>query len=68
LFWGYFVLLVSAAFKLPFQRSPTLNQATLQPLKIPYDLWNACNLNDGEWDDLQAYGRSFPLEGIGVKH
>jgi hypothetical protein len=56
------------AFKLLYQRFSTLNQATLQPLEIPYDLWNACNLNGGEWDDLQAYGRLFLLEWIGVKH
>ena len=23
-------------------------------MERPYDLWNACNLNGGEWDDSQA--------------
>jgi hypothetical protein len=46
---GLFVSLVSTTFKLPYQRFSTLNQATLQPLERPYDLWNTCNLNGGEW-------------------
>jgi hypothetical protein len=67
-FLGYFVSLVSTTFKLPYQRFPTLNQGTLQPLERPHDLWNVCNLNGGEWDDLQTYGRSFSLELTRVKH
>jgi hypothetical protein len=47
--FGYFVPLFFTAFKLPYQRFPTLNQAILHPLERPYDLWNACNLNGGEW-------------------
>jgi hypothetical protein len=31
-----------------------LNQAMLQLLERTYNLCNACNLNGGEWDDLQG--------------
>ena len=43
----------------------------LQPLKSPYDLcYTKVQIFSfyKEWEDLQAYGRSFPLEWIWVKH
>ena len=40
----------------------------LQPLKSPYDTCYACDPSGGEWEDMQVYGRSFPLEWIWVKH
>ena len=44
------------------------NLSSLQPLKSPYDSCWACDLSGGEWEFLQAYGRSFSLEWIWVKH
>ena len=32
------------------------------------ELGYACDPSGGEWEDMQAYGRSFPLEWIWVKH
>ena len=64
--WFIFAPLVSMAFELPSQIFPTL--ILLQPLKSPYDSCYACDPSGGEWEDMQAYGRSFPLEWIWVKH
>jgi hypothetical protein len=50
----YFAPLISMTFKLPYQIFPTSNQAMLQLLERTYNLCNACNLNGGEWDDLQG--------------
>ena len=55
--WFIFAPLVSMAFELHIT---TLNS--------PYDSFYACDPNGGEWEDMQAYGRSFPLEWIWAKH
>ena len=37
-------------------------------LEKPYDSCFASDPSGGEWEDIKAYGRSFPLEWIWVKH
>ena len=66
--WFIFALLVSMAFELHSQIFPTLILTPLQPLKSPYDSCYAYDPSGGEWEDIQACGRSFPLEWIWAKH
>ena len=64
--WFIFAPLVLMTFKLHSQLFPTW---ILTPvLKSPYDSYYACDLSGGEWEDMQAYGRSFLLEWIWAKH
>ena len=67
--WFIFAPLVLMAFELHSQIFPTLIlNPPLQPLKSPYDLCYASDPSGGEWEDIKAYGRSFPLEWIWAKH
>ena len=67
--WFIFAPLVLMTFELHSQIFPTLIlNPPLQPLKSPYDSCYASDPNGGEWEDIKANGRSFPLEWIWAKH
>lgn len=40
----------------------TLTLSHISTLKRPYDLCNACDLSGDDWENMQAYGRTFSLE------